>query len=204
MKESKNSEKALKVPEKLKKRLYPVVLDFFAKNDFHQVNIRKISEASGVSTGTLYKYFRSKEELILDILEEKVAEMHDWVNLHLQGIESTRECFHKAFWAIMDYYDRNPELAITFFITVPTRTWMQRDSYIRYDSHEIISRISAYGRGRGEIDPDLDDAQITGIFFMHLHREVTIWYYRGMEWSLVDAMGIFFPIFWKTVSALPA
>jgi TetR/AcrR family transcriptional regulator, fatty acid metabolism regulator protein len=189
------------VPEKLKQRLYPVVLDFFAENDFHQVNIRKISDVSGVSTGTIYKYFRSKEELILDILEEKIEELKPLTLTHLQGLESTREKFRKAFWVLMDYYDRNPGLAITFFITVPTRTWMQRESFARYDVHDIIAKIAAAGRQRHEIDPGLTDAQITGLYFMHSQREVTIWYYRGRQWKLVDTIDIFFPLFWKTVFA---
>lgn len=189
-----------KAPEKIKNRLYPVVLDFFAENDFHQVNIRKISKASGISTGTIYKYFHSKEELILDILEEKIAEMKKLTAMHDKGLESSRERFRKAFWAIFDYYDRMPGLAISFFITVPTRTWMQRESYARYDVHELISNIADQGRERGEVDPDIDNAQITGLYFMHLQREVTIWYYRGRQWKLVDSLDYFFPIFWKTVS----
>ncbi|MFZ5570750.1 MAG: TetR/AcrR family transcriptional regulator [Thermodesulfobacteriota bacterium] len=188
------------VPEKIKQRLYPAVLDQFTRNDFHQVNIRNISRASGVSTGTIYKYFRSKEELILDILEEKIEELKQLTDFHLQGLDSTREKFRKAFWVVMDYYERNPGLAITFFITVPTRTWMQRESYARYDVHEMVSSIASVGRQRKEIDPMLDDAQITGLFFMHCYREVTIWYYRKMAWKLTDTIDIFFPLFWKTVS----
>ena len=189
------------IPQKIKDRLYPVVLDFFAENDFHQVNIRKISQASGVSSGTIYKYFKSKEEMILDILEEKIQELIPLVAFHVQGLESTREVFRKVFWVMLDYYDRNPGVAITFFITVPTRTWMQRSSYARYDAHELFMDIADRGRQRGEIDPGLSDAQITGQFFMHLQREVSIWYYRGRQWNLVETLDNFFPLFWKVLSA---
>jgi AcrR family transcriptional regulator len=190
-----------RVPEKIKKRLYPVVMDFFAENDFHQVNIRKISQASGLSTGTIYKYYHSKEELILDILEDKIRELLDLAIIHDQGLESARERFHKAFWVLLDAYDRDPGLAISFFITVPTRTWMQRESYSRYDAHELLSRIAHQGRARGEVDPDLTDTRITGLFFMHLQREVNIWYYRGRRWKLAEALDSFFPLFWKAVKA---
>lgn len=191
------------IPEKLKRRLYPVVLDFFAKNDFHQVNIRKISEASGVSTGTIYKYFKSKEELILDILEENIEQMKALAAMHDKGLESSRERFRKAFWVLMDFFDQNPGVAITFFITVPTRTWMQRESYARYDAHELISAIAEQGKERDEIDLEINNEQITALFFMHLQREITIWHYRGQQWKLVDALDYFFPLFWKTVSAHP-
>ncbi len=193
------TEKTPEIPEKLKNRLYPVVLDFFAQNDFHMVNIRKISQASGVSTGTIYKYFRSKEELILNILEEKIEELKDLTLLHIQGLESTREKMRKSLWVLLDYYDRNPALAISYFISVPLRTWMKREFYSSYDIHEIICQITKAGREKGEIDPEINDEQITGLFFMHCYREVTIWYYRGQSWKLVDALDIFFPLFWKTI-----
>jgi AcrR family transcriptional regulator len=185
---------------KIKKRLYPVVFVFFSQYDFHHVNIRKISSASGVSTGTIYKYFPSKEDLILDILEENIQEIHELAALHLQGIESTREKFRKAFWVLMDYYDRNPGFAISFWVTVPLKTWMQRKSYERHDTYEMISQISDEGKRRKIIDPALKNSRIMALFFMHCYHEVTVWYFRGRKWRLVDTIDRFFPIFWKTVS----
>jgi len=38
------------IPEKLKQRLYPAVLELFSDYDFHQVNIREISKRTGVSS----------------------------------------------------------------------------------------------------------------------------------------------------------
>jgi AcrR family transcriptional regulator len=189
-----------KIPLKIKERLYPVVFDSFSRDDFHHVNIRKISQASGVSTGTIYKYFPSKEDLILDILEEKIGDIHQLAALHLQGLESTREKFRKAFWVLMDYYDRNPGFAVSFWVTVPMKTWMQRESYARFDTYGMLSVISDEGKKRKIIDPHLKNSQIMGIFFMHCYREVTVWYFQGMKWKLADTVDRFFPIFWKTVS----
>ena len=51
------------ITKKIKERLYPVVLRQFSMKDFHAVNVRDISKESGISTGTIYKYFPSKEDL---------------------------------------------------------------------------------------------------------------------------------------------
>jgi len=191
----------LVMPDKLKKRLYPVVLDLFSKHDYHQVNIRDVCNLSGLSTSTIYKYFSSKEDMLFGIIDEKVDEIYELIRLHIQGLESTREMFRKAFWVLMDYYDRNPGVAITFFITVPTRTWMQKDSYRRNSAYDILSGIVDHGTGRKEIDPHFKTSQILGIFFMHCYHEVHRWYYNHMQWNLVDAIPEFFPVFWKTISA---
>ncbi|MBN1635112.1 MAG: TetR/AcrR family transcriptional regulator [Deltaproteobacteria bacterium] len=192
---------ALQMPDKLKNRLYPVVLDLFSSHDYHQVNIRDICNLSGLSTSTIYKYFSSKEDMLFGIIDEKVDEIYELIRLHIQGIESTREIFRKAFWVLMDYYDRNPGVAITFFITVPTRTWMQKDSYRRNAAYDILSCIVDHGAGLKEIDPHFKKSQLLEIFFMHCYNEVHRWYYNQMQWNLVDAIPEFFPVFWKTVSA---
>lgn len=188
------------MPEKFKSRLYPVVLNLFSENDFHQVNIREISRLSGLSTSTIYKYFPSKEELLFAILDEKVDEIYELVKMHIKGLESVREIFRKSFWVLMDYYDRNPGVAITFFITVPTRTWMQKESYQRSTAYDIISEVVKIGIEKKEIDPIFTNSWITRVFFMHCYDEVHRWYYNGMKWKLVDAIPEFFPVFWKTVS----
>jgi AcrR family transcriptional regulator len=119
------------LPAKVKERLYPAVLDLFSQHDFHQVNLREIYRRSGISPSTIYKYFPSKEALLFAILDEKITEVGRLAEIHIKGIESTREIFRKIFWVTLDFYDQNPGVAITAFITVPMRTWMREQSYIR-------------------------------------------------------------------------
>ena len=189
-----------KVPEKIKQRLYPGVLALFTDNDFHKVTMRDISKASGVSPGSIYRYFPSKEELILSILEEYIEDLHRLIKWHIRGIKSAKEKFYKIFWVVLDYYDNIPGLAVTYFVTVPTRTWMQRGSYRRYDTYAFLTEIVEEGVKTQEIDPQISAGQITALFFLHCQRAVISWYINGMEWKLAEGIDRFFPIFWKTVA----
>lgn len=188
------------LPEKLKQRLYPAVLELFANNDFHQVNIREIYKKSGISPSTIYRYFQSKEDLLFSILDEKISEIGVLVREHIKGIESTREILRKIFWVTMDYYDRNPGVAVTAFITVPMRTWMKERSYRRDDASAIIKEVVTRARERGDIDPSLRTSQILDQYYMHCYRQIHLWYYNGMTTKLVDRIPAFFDILWKTLS----
>lgn len=188
-----------RLPDKLRDRLYPVVLELFSRNDFHQVNMREICRISGLSLSTVYKYFLSKEALLFTILDEKISEIAAIMDVHLKGLESTKEIFRKVFWVTMEYYDRNPGVAITAFITVPMRTWMREASYRRNDAREIMKRITQHGHARKEIDPQLKPGQIMDLYFMFCHRQIQLWYYHGMKWTLVDSIPKFFNLFWKAV-----
>lgn len=187
-------------PEKLKQRLYPVVLGLFAENDFHQVNIREIYKKSGISPSTIYRYFPSKEDLLFAILDEKIGEIGALVREHIKGIESAREVLRKIFWVTMDYYDRNPGVAVTAFITVPMRAWMKERSYRREDASAILAEVVRRARERGEIDPSLRTAQILDQYYMHCYRQIHLWYFNGMTTKLVDRIPTFFDTLWKTLS----
>ena len=189
------------VPEKIRQRLYPVVLDLFSSLDFHRVNIREISRRTGLSTSTLYRYFPSKEALIFAILDEKISEIGTAIRRHLRGLESAREMIRKSFWITFDYYDRNPGVAVTAFITVPMRTWMQTDTYRNEDTHDVIAHIVEAGQRQGEIDPSVTVSQAVDLYYMFCYRQIHRWYYNGCRWKLAGTLPRFFDLFWRAVRA---
>ena len=187
------------IPEKLKDRLYPAVLALFSDNDFHRVNIREISKRTGVSSGTIYKYFTSKEDLIFTILDEKMVEIGKSVTLHIAGLEEIKEVLRKMFWVTMDFYDNNPGVAVTAFITVPTRSWMKEKSYKRGVEHAALRAPLDKARQAGAIDPAISNRQIVDLYYMFCYRQIHRWYYFGMKRKLVDTIPEFFGLFWKAV-----
>jgi len=189
----------LKVPDKIRDRLYQTVLGLFSERDFHQVNIREISRESGISIGTIYKYFSSKEDLLFSIIEEYLGQLNVLIRTHVQGIENPKEIFRKIFWITMDFYDRNPGVAITGFITVPTKTWMLRDTYRMDDVRDVLGEILARVKKSGGINPDLDERTLNSLYFMFCNRLVNIWYYHGMKGKLTELMSEYFEYFWRII-----
>lgn len=188
------------MPDSLKSRLYPVVFELFAENDFHQVNLREIYKRSGVSPSTIYRYFDTKEELVFTALSERINEIALAVSEQTRGIDSPRELMRRIFWLTLDYYDRNPGVAVTAFITIPLRSWMQSGAYARQDAGKIIGDFHAYASAKGVLDPDISAAEITDQYFMYCYRQIHKWYFRGMKGKLVDELDRFFPLMWKTIS----
>jgi AcrR family transcriptional regulator len=197
----KSNKQLLHMPDKLKERLHPAVLDLFSQKDFHQVQIREICKRSGLSPSTIYKYFASKEDLLFTLLDESIREIASLARIHLQGLESSREIFRKIFWVSMDYYDRNPGVAITAFITVPMRTWMKESSYGKNDFLAVAAELIQQGLKRNEIDRRVQPEQIRDLYYMYCHRQIQLWYYHGMKWKLVETIPRFFGLFWKTIAA---
>jgi len=190
------------MPEKLKERLYPVVLRQFSLKDFHAVNIRDISKESGISTGTIYKYFASKEDLLFSIINEKLCDLAALLRMHIEGTEDIREMFRKLFWVTMNFFDKNPELAVTAFITVPLKSFMANKSYKRESEIDILNGIVEKAKKRGAVISDIENHYFADLYIMIMHRHIQNWYVHGMKWKLADTINNFFDFFWKVVAPL--
>ncbi|HQO14592.1 MAG TPA: TetR/AcrR family transcriptional regulator [Smithellaceae bacterium] len=190
------------MPSKLKDRLYPVVLRQFSGKDFHAVNIRDISGESGISTGTIYKYFSSKEDLLFSIIDEKLLDLASLLRMHLAGTEDIREMFRKLFWVTMNFFDNNPDLAVTAFITVPSKSFMASKSYKRETEVDILSEVVEKARKRGAVLSELENHYFVDLYMMITQRHIQNWYAHGMKWKLADNINSFFDFFWKVVSSV--
>lgn len=190
------------ISEKLKERLYPVVLRQFSGKDFHAVNIRDISRESGISTGTIYKYFSSKEDLLFSIIDEKLRDLASLLRLHMAGTEDIREMFRKLFWVTMNFFDNNPDLAITVFITVPLKSFMANKSYKRETEIDILKEIVEKAKKSSAVVSDIETLYFADLYIMITHRHIQNWYVHGMKWKLADTINQFFDFFWKTVAPI--
>lgn len=186
------------IPEKHKSRLYPAVLEIFSERDFHQVDMRTISRNSGVSIATIYQYFPSKEALLFAIMTEYLEKLIALIDLHVQGLKSSKEIFRKLLWVTMDFYDKHPGLAITIIITVPTRTWMQQAAY-RIGNKRLTQLFEAM-QEQGDIDSRIDARRFKDIYYMYCHRIIHTWYFFGMKWKLVEALDEDFELLWKLLA----
>ncbi|RME93661.1 MAG: TetR/AcrR family transcriptional regulator [Candidatus Hydrogenedentota bacterium] len=57
--------------EKRKKEILKAALKVFARKGYHQANVSDIASEAGVSQGTIYHYFSSKEELLINAFEQE-------------------------------------------------------------------------------------------------------------------------------------
>ncbi|MFP4171893.1 MAG: TetR/AcrR family transcriptional regulator [Candidatus Hydrogenedentota bacterium] len=65
-------------PHERPAQILDAALDVFAEKGFHEARMDEIAERAGITKGTIYLYFESKEELFLAMVRTGFAE---WVNL---------------------------------------------------------------------------------------------------------------------------
>lgn len=82
--------------------LIETALELFYREGFHATGIDKILAQSGVAKMTLYKHFRSKDELILAALRRRDERFR---NIFVRAVESRAETPSARLLAIFDVLD---------------------------------------------------------------------------------------------------
>lgn len=85
----------------------------FAENGFHNSKMSKVAEVAGVSTGSLYVYYKNKEQMLLKIFEDVWKKLHDGLLFLVERNDlSPIEKFDSMIDMIFDAFTESPAVAI--------------------------------------------------------------------------------------------
>ncbi len=62
-----------------------------AENGYHQAQVSKIAKQAGVADGTIYLYFKNKEDILISLFEEKMGNLLKKLNEMIAGNETAAE-----------------------------------------------------------------------------------------------------------------
>src|SRR6516162_2070458 len=58
-----------------RKRILDAAVRVFAKKGFYATRVSEVARAAGVADGTIYLYFKSKDELLVSLFEDRVERL---------------------------------------------------------------------------------------------------------------------------------
>ncbi|MGG1254733.1 TetR/AcrR family transcriptional regulator [Bacillus velezensis] len=122
-------------------------LTLFTDRGFDATTIPMIAAQADVGTGTIYRYFDSKETLVNVLYQESAQRFMKKIKTDFQGI-SVREGFHHLFYCLIDF-TKESEYALFFLET-------NKDAYfLNETSRKLLDEITQmldvfFQRGKSE------------------------------------------------------
>lgn len=129
--------------------LVDTALTLFSRNGFHATGIDRILSESGVAKMTLYKHFKSKDELILAALRRRDELHRNWFMREVEKLASTpRERLLALFTALENWFE-SEEFSGCCFIHA-TAEYGDKDDPIHAAAAEHKRLVRAYVRELAE------------------------------------------------------
>jgi TetR/AcrR family fatty acid metabolism transcriptional regulator len=168
--------------------LLRAAIDTFAARGYFNSQVADVARAAGLAAGTVYLYFRSKEDLLISIFERT---MTDAIADGRRGIESLPDAAARLRGIArlhLDRLGRDRALAIVFQIELRQSTkFMERFSTTALREYlGIIRDVVAEGQAAGAFRKDVNPTFAAKLFFGMLDEMATNWILSRRKYSLVS------------------
>jgi len=178
------------MPKKKVKRqlIIDAAIEVFSRNGFQNSTISQIAQKANVAEGTIYQYFKSKEDLFFSIPIDKTKEFFNELELHLQGIHGAENKIRKFVWYYLYHLQENPEYARALMLEMRVnRNFANTKTFEAYRplTHKILEIIEG-GQEEGIIRKDVNSYTIRHLILGMLEHIVTRWLLKGEKGDLLD------------------
>jgi TetR/AcrR family fatty acid metabolism transcriptional regulator len=175
----------------------------FARSGYYNSRVSDIAREAGIASGTIYLYFKTKDEILVTLFREKMAE---WVALVRRELAAERNPLAKIRKIVALHFkmlEENPDLAEV--VQVELR---QGQKFFRGASaHEVsayfdvINNVLEEGVGAGLIRRDLPVKVATKMLFGAMDQLATSWVLGKRGYRLTEAAEPVATIFLQGVCA---
>jgi AcrR family transcriptional regulator len=86
-----------------RKRIINAAMDVFFRHGYAESNIRDIAKKAGISVGSIYLYFKNKEELYKTLITDKRREIGEATTLTVEQAESATEAITEYLRVYLRY-----------------------------------------------------------------------------------------------------
>ncbi|MFN7971758.1 MAG: TetR/AcrR family transcriptional regulator [Acidobacteriota bacterium] len=172
--------------EDKRRRILEAAVTVFAREGYAGAKVADIAKKAGVADGTIYLYFRSKEELLLTLFEEIVGEFIEEAQRLLRPGADAREKLATLATVHLQKLAANRDLAVV--LQVELRQGIHHLTHITRSRLKVylglIKSILEEGQRAGLVRADLDPIIGAHVVFGSLDALITSWVLSGQPKDL--------------------
>ncbi|MVP02507.1 TetR/AcrR family transcriptional regulator [Paenibacillus lutrae] len=173
-----------------KKEKYDLIIEaalkVFAEHGYHRSQVSKIAKAAGVADGTIYLYFKRKEDILISLLQEKLGELVAKFHANIEETTSAKEALRKVCEIHYTELENNVDLAFVTQIELRQSSLELRREIGKAVKPYItlIEQLLIRGVEEKVFRADLDVKLTRLLIFGAMDEVVTSWLISGRKYSL--------------------
>ena len=161
-------------------------IDVFAERGYFNAQVADVARAAGVAAGTVYLYFKSKDDLLVSIFERSMRDGLALGRAAVAGLDDPRERLRRLARGHLARLGADRNLAIVFQVELRQSTkFMERfSSTLLRDYLGLIREAIADGQREGLFRADIKATAAAKMLFGALDEMATNWMLSRRRYSL--------------------
>jgi TetR/AcrR family fatty acid metabolism transcriptional regulator len=167
-------------------RILEAAVQVFAGRGFFNATVAEIARAAGVADGTIYLYFKSKDDLLLELFEEKMAELFASAQTALAEETSAPARLKRFIQHHLQAVEKNPELAAVLIVELRQSAQALRaaEKGRLHGYLDLIAQVVREGQEQGELNALVTPSVVKRAIFGSLDELALGWLRSARRTSL--------------------
>jgi TetR/AcrR family fatty acid metabolism transcriptional regulator len=167
-------------------RILDAAVKVFADRGFFTATVAEIARAAGVADGTIYLYFKSKDDLLLRLFDEKMSDLLTEARAAVESEGSAAARLRRFILLHLALVEKNPELASVLIVELrQSAQFLKGLEKAKLSAYlDVIGQVVKAGQESGELDPALSPSTVKRAIFGALDELALGWLLSGRKTSL--------------------
>ncbi|MCY7766955.1 fatty acid metabolism transcriptional regulator FadR [Bacillus inaquosorum] len=167
-------------------QIIDAAVEVIAENGYHQSQVSKIAKQAGVADGTIYLYFKNKEDILISLFKEKMGQFIERMEEDIKEKTTAKEklalVISKHFSLLAD--DHNLAIVTQLELRQSNLELRQKINEILKGYLNILDGILTEGIQSGELKEGLDVRLARQMIFGTIDETVTTWVMNDQKYDL--------------------
>ncbi len=175
-----------KSPEK-RKNITEAAITVFSREGYHGARIKDIAKIAGVAEGTIYIYFKNKEDLLISIFKEKTRETIEYIKSEVQKEANAVEKLKRLIYLHLETFQKEKDLARLYQLELRQSIRLTTEYFKveHKDYLDLMGEIIKEGINEGLFRKDLNVSIVKRVIFGAVDEVITTWVVSSKDYDLL-------------------
>jgi TetR/AcrR family fatty acid metabolism transcriptional regulator len=173
-------------------------IQVFAARGFYNARVSDIAREAGVADGTIYLYFKNKDDLLISLFEDRMDGIISTFREALEASETSAEALRRYIELHLQMVQSEPALAEVLTVELRQSAKFMRDYKApKFGEYlDLLHGVIERGRANGEFRQELNPRILTRALFGALDEISLVWVStRRKPFSLEGAVDTIWSLF---------
>lgn len=160
----------------------------FAEQGFFQSTVAQIAKQAGVADGTIYLYFKNKDDILIQFYEYKTkqvfARFHDVIN----KADSAEQKLHNLIRTHLEEFQKDINMAIVYQAETHQHRRLAQDVIKEMSKwyRDIIAEVVELGQQAGHMRRNLYVGLVMRLIIGAVNEVINAWIHAGGDYNLAS------------------
>ena len=168
-------------------RILEAAVKIFAEQGFFQSTVSQIAKEAGVADGTIYLYFKNKEDILVQFYSYKARQVFARFREEVDGADTAVEKLRKLIYRHLEEFQNDKNMAMVYRAETHKNSRLVEEQIKEMSKmyHDIVSEIVEQGQEEGVMRRDLYLGLVKRFILGAVDEVINTWIHAGSNYDLV-------------------